>query len=60
MSDFTLVALIVNATMAAAAIWWWARFGRHQDRWRVPLGGIAVALVIVLIALIGEQLAGRS
>ncbi len=60
MSDFTLVALIANATLAAAAIWWWARFGRHQDRWRVPLGGIAVALVIILVALLGESLMGRS
>lgn len=59
MSDFTLAALIANATLAAAAIWWWARFGRHQDRWRVPLGGIAVALVIILVAMIGEQLMER-
>lgn len=59
MNDFTVVALVANATLAAAAIWWWARYGRHQDRWRVPVGGIAVALVIVLVALVGEQLMGR-
>jgi hypothetical protein len=60
MSDFALVALIANATLAVAAIWWWARFGRYQDRWRVPVGGIAVALVIILIALLGEYLMGRA
>jgi hypothetical protein len=60
MNDFTLVALIANATMAAGAIWWWARFGRYQDRWRVPAGGIAVALVIVLVALLAEYLSGMS
>jgi hypothetical protein len=60
MNDFALVALIVNATMAAGAIWWWARFGRYQDRWRVPIGGVAVALVIVLVALLGEYFLGRS
>ena len=58
MNDFTLVALIANVTLIVGAIWWWARFGRHQDRWRVPIGGIAVAAVIVLIALLGEQLMG--
>jgi hypothetical protein len=59
MNDFALVALIANATLAAGAIWWWARFGRHQDRWRVPVGGVVVALVLILIALVGERLMGR-
>lgn len=60
MNDFTLAAIIINVTLAMAAIWWWARYGQHHDRWRVPLGGIAVALVIILVALVGEALMGGS
>jgi len=58
MNDFALVALIANATLVAGAIWWWARFGRQHDRWRVPIGGVAVAAAIVLVALLGEYLMG--
>jgi hypothetical protein len=60
MSDFALVSVIINVTLLMAAIWWWARFGRHHDRWRIPLGGVAVALAIILISLIGDSLMGRS
>jgi hypothetical protein len=58
MSDLALAALVGNAVLAAAIIWWWARYGRHEDRWRVPVGGVAVALVIILIALVSERLIG--
>lgn len=59
MSDFTLVALVINATMAVALIWWWSRYGRFRDRWRVPVGGLIVALVLILVALVGDHLMGR-
>lgn len=60
MNDFTLAAVIINVTLIMASIWWWTRYGRHEDRWRVPLGGAVVALVIILVALIGDALMGRS
>ncbi|HJQ58231.1 MAG TPA: hypothetical protein VJ890_15090 [Vineibacter sp.] len=59
MSDFALASVVINVTVLVAIIWWWSRYGRRHDRWRIPLGGAAVALAIILIGLIGDSLMGR-
>jgi hypothetical protein len=60
MTDFALAALAAKVVFIVGAIWLWTRYGHRQDRWRVPLGGAVVAVVIVLVALLGEQLMGTQ